>query len=52
MCKQKLPDAGGRTRDRAINTTDVMGDTVASYAISDETGGKEKRFWTTGNEPQ
>jgi hypothetical protein len=33
MCKQKLSDAGGRTRDRAINTTDVMGDIVATYAI-------------------
>src|SRR5258708_1337402 len=29
---------GGGRRDRAINMTDVMSDTVASYAISDEQG--------------
>ena len=29
---------GGRRHDRAINTTDVMSDTAASYAISDEQG--------------
>jgi putative ABC transport system substrate-binding protein len=34
---------GGRRHDRAINTTDVMSDTAASYAISNEQRGKEKR---------
>ncbi len=34
---------GGRRHDRAINTTDVMSETAASYAISNEQRGKEKR---------
>jgi hypothetical protein len=29
---------GGRRHDRAINTTDVISDTVASYAITNEQG--------------
>jgi hypothetical protein len=33
------------------STRDVISDTVASYAISDEQQAR-KGFWTTGNEPQ
>jgi len=44
-------EAGRGNKARVTSTREAISGTAASYAISDERG-EEKRFWTTGNEPQ
>jgi hypothetical protein len=44
-------EAGSGNTTSVKSTRDVISDTAASYAISDQQGAR-KTLWTTGNEPK